>query len=39
VPPAPHIIAEFDDGQVYAQEIFVIGTNNEKLHLHALIYE
>lgn len=38
VPPAPHVIAEFEDGSMAPEEIFVIGTASEKLHVHMLVY-
>lgn len=38
VPPPPHIIAEFADGSVSLEELFVIGTAAEKLHVHVLVY-
>ena len=39
IPPPPHIIGEFADGTVSISDIYVIGTLNEKLHLHVLPYE
>ena len=38
IPPAPHIIAEFRDGMLRPEALYVIGTLNEKLHLHVISY-
>jgi hypothetical protein len=36
VPPPPHVIAEFSDGTTQLSDIYVLGTNTEKLHVHYL---
>lgn len=38
VPPPPHIVAEFEDGALGADDFYVIGTLNDTLHVHALAY-
>jgi hypothetical protein len=38
IPPAPHVIAEFEDGAVQMADFYVIGTAAEKLHVHVLVY-
>ena len=38
VPPPPHVIAEFYDGALSAQDIYVYGTAAEKLHIHVITF-
>jgi hypothetical protein len=38
VQPPPHIKAEFTDGSILANDVRFLGTNGEKVHIHALIY-
>src|SRR3990167_4438700 len=38
-PPAPFIIAEFDDGQMYPTDMYFVSTVGEKIHILTLRYK
>jgi hypothetical protein len=37
-PPAPYVLGEFEDGTLWVQDIYIIGTSGQKLHLYAITY-
>ena len=37
-PPAPYIIGEFEDGSLLAEDIWVLGTSTQKLHVLVAVY-
>ena len=38
IPPPPFIIGEFEDGTMGPQNIYIVGTADDSVHVHVLVY-